>query len=289
MLHGAPSRTSRSPQAAGHRRVTGDTRVAGRRRHPQHSRGVARPGSSLLTLSAEGALSLPRTAVLPVAAQALTKLLATAIVVAVFGMVAFFIVAHERRQKSPAEVADALASRAADPAPMTLQEVFPDPAQVRPPGGGPPYRVTMTHIDSQCSIATVGAVGALLAARGCSQVVRASLTAPYGDYEVTAGLFNLVDATGAAAVDDQVRHLVETGDGSFAAMAAGEPGTDPAAPAAAQVGWHSRGHYLLYCVITRPGGAVVPSDDPNPARITADLVDGYLDAGILTARSQKAG
>jgi hypothetical protein len=144
----------------------------------------------------------------------------------------------------------------------------------------------MTHIDSQCGIATIGTLGGLLADRGCSQVVRASLTAPYGDYQVTTGLFNLGDATGASTVDGQVRHLVETGDGSFAAMAAGRPGSDPAAPAAAQVGWHSRGHYLLYCVITRPGGALVPDDDPSAARITADLVDGYLDAGILAKRTE---
>jgi hypothetical protein len=103
---------------------------------------------------------------------------------------------------------------------------------------------------------------------------------------VTTGLFNLADEAGASALDSQLRHLVETGDGSFAAMAAGEPGADPAAPAAAQVGWHSRGHYLLYCVITRPDGAVVPNDDPNAPRITADLVDGYLDAGVLTKRRQ---
>jgi hypothetical protein len=144
----------------------------------------------------------------------------------------------------------------------------------------------MTHIDSQCGIATVGTLGGILSGRGCSQVVRASLTAPYGDYQVTAGLFNLADAAGASTLDAQLRRLVETGDGSFAAMATGEPGSDPAAPTAAQVGWHARGHYLLYCVITRPGGAVVPNDDPNAARITADLVDGYLDAGVLTKRSQ---
>jgi hypothetical protein len=34
---------------------------------------------------------------------------------------------------------------------------------------------------------------------------------------------------------------------------------------------------------------VVPNDDPNAARITADLVDGYLDAGVLTKRSQHTG
>jgi hypothetical protein len=241
-------------------------------------------------VSTGGVLALPRAAVLPVspqwAVQALTKALASLIVASVLGLIAFFIVADERRDDPAAPVADALPSRAADATPLSLAEVFPDPDAVRPPGGVAPYPVTMTHIDSQCSIATTGTLGRLLADRGCSQVVRASLTAPYGDYQVTTGLFNLADAAGASALDAQLRHLVETGDGSFAAMAGGQPGTSPVPTTAAQVGWHARGHYLLYCVITRPGGAVVPDDDPNAARITADLVDGYLDGSVLAKRAQ---
>jgi hypothetical protein len=288
MLHGTPSRTFHSPHAAGHRRAAGDTRVAARHRQRVAPRFRSRP----LALATSGVLTLPRTAVLPVspqwAAQALTKALATLIVVAVFGLTAFFIVADERRDGSSAgaSAVDPLTSRAGDPAPLTLQEVFPDTAEVRPPGGAPAYQVTMAHIDSQCGIATIGTLGSLLDRHGCSQVVRASLTAPYGDYQVTTGLFNLADANGASALDAELRHVVETGDGSFAGMAAGEPGSDPAAPAATQVGWHARGHYLLYCVITHTNGAVVPNDDPNAARITADLIDNYLDAGVLTRRSR---
>jgi hypothetical protein len=249
-------------------------------------------------LSGGTARALPRAVVRPVSpqrtAQFLTKSLATLIVLGVTGMIAFFIVADERRGvpaeastvSEAAQAGDELGTRAADPVPLTLQEVFPDDAEVHPPGA-PAYRITMTHIDSDCRIAAYGTLGGLLADHGCSQVVRASLTAPYGDYQVTAGLFNLADATGASALDDQLRQLVVTGDGSFAAMAAGEPGTDPATPPASQVGWHSEGHYLLYCVITRPGGAVVPDSDPNAARITADLVDGYLGATVLGERGKK--
>jgi hypothetical protein len=247
----------------------------------------------LLALPSGGVLTLPRLTVMPVgpqrAAQALTKALAGLIVLGVIGLVAFFIVADERRGGPPSATTsadDTLRSRASDPAPLTLQEVFPDSDELQPPGGGPTYRVAMTHIDSECGIATTGTLGGLLAGHGCSQVVRASLTAPYGDYQVTAGLFNLADAAGATSVDSQLRGLVETGDGSFAAMANGEPGRDPAAPAAAQIGWHSRGHYLLFCIITRPGDAVVPNGDPNAARITTDLVDGYLSAGVLNRRAQ---
>jgi hypothetical protein len=168
-----------------------------------------------------------------------------------------------------------------------LEEVFPDPAEVRP-AGTPAYRITMTHIDNECRTATTGTLGVLLEEHGCTQVVRASMAAPYGGYEVTAGLFNLADAAGAAEVDDQVRRLVETGDGSFAAMAAGELSIDPAAPPTALVGWHSRGHYLLYCVISRPDGQVVTNGDPTAARITTELVDDYLSTTVLGKRRSRA-
>ena len=304
MLHGTPSRTFRSPHAAGHPRATGDkaaadratgdratggTRVAARHRHRVAPRFRSRP----LAVATSGVLALPRTAVLlPVspqwAAQALTKALASLIVVAVFGLIAFFIVADERRDDSPASASavDPLASRAADPAPLTLQEVFPDPAEVRPPGVTSAYQLTTTHIDSQCATATVGNLGAVLAGRGCSQVVRASLTAPYGDYRVTAGLFNLADAAGAVDVDNVLRGLVETGDGGFATLPAGRTGPDDAPTA--QIGWHTRGHYLLYCVINRPDGSVVAADDPYAARITADLVDTYLGTSVLGRRAAEA-
>jgi hypothetical protein len=58
----------------------------------------------------------------------------------------------------------------------------------------------------------------------------------------------------------------------------------PAGPgdsSTAQVGWRTRGNFLLYCVITRPDGQVVPADDPYAARITAELVDTHLVGSVL--------
>ena len=203
----------------------------------------------------------------------------------------FFVVASEqRRAAAPAEAeaepdpiaAGMLASRTVDAAPLTVEEVFPDGEVVRPASAAP-YRITMTHIDTDCGRATTGELGLLLAAHGCSQVVRAGLVAPYGDYQVTAGLFNLADAPGAADVDGRLRQLVETSDGSFATLPTGH--TDPDALPTAQVGWRTRGHYLLYCVITRPHGELVAAGDPVAVRITSDLVDGYLGTTILSRRS----
>src|SRR5262249_33735322 len=140
---------------------------------------------------------------------------------------------------------------AGDPQPLSLQKVFPDDRQVRP-SGADPYRITVTHADADCAAAAVGTLGTLPADPGCNQMVRAGLLAPYGDYQVTAKIFNLSDAVGADLVDDSLRRLVETGDGNFATLPA-----DPAAPPTSQVGWRTRGHYLLFCVITRSDGRLV--------------------------------
>jgi len=245
MLYGTPTRAAHRASAGGGLALpvrgvgnTGQHRPAARRRAPREPQR---------------------------AAQLLAQGLAALIVLAVTTLIGFFIVAGE--QPSGEAASTPLASRAEDPEPLSLEEVFPDDRVVRPPAAAP-YRITVMHVDTDCRVATVGTLGGLLAGHGCSQVVRAGLTAPYDDYQVTAGVFNLPDAATAEDVDDSVRRLVETGDGNFATLSAGTE--------TSQVGWHARGHYLLYCVITRAGGQLVGSDDPYAERITEDLVDGYL-------------
>jgi len=218
------------------------------------------------------------------APQRLMSGLAAAIVLSICGLVAFFIVADERRvHAEPAATAPApwaISSREVDPEPLSLDEVFPG-TDIRLQSGSEPYRVTMTHIDTDCETATTGALGELLAQHGCSQVVRAAMTAPYGGYQVTAGIFNLADEAGAARVGEQVRELVETGGGSLAAMAAGAmPGAMPLSVPDSQVGWHEQGHFLVYCVITRPDAEPVPAADRYAERITVDLIDTYLSERI---------
>jgi hypothetical protein len=219
--------------------------------------------------------------------QSILRGLATLIILAVVGLSAFFIIAEETRGPGRESAAapgsePGLASRAVDPEPLTQGEVFPDPT-VQPATGTAGYQVTMTHSDSECRIATTGELGALLEDHGCDQVVRARLTAPYGGYQVTTGIFNLTDETGAAQVSDLAGTLVETGRGTFTTL--GGSAGDPLAEPLAQVGWHSRGHYLLYCVVARPDGQLVTDDDPYAARITAELVEQYLGEQVVGQRT----
>jgi hypothetical protein len=223
------------------------------------------------------------------AAEFLVRGLGGLILLALLSVTVFFVVAGEQHRDDPTApagddsvVAGALASRAVDTEPLSMEEIFPDRYAVRPPAASA-YRITMTHIDADCRFAALGELAALLADQGCDQVVRAGLVAPYGGYQVTAGVFNLADAAGAENVDARLRRLVETGDGTFATLPNTAP--DPDALPMSQVGWRVRGHYLLYCVISRPGGELVTAGDPYAVRITGDLVDSYLDTTVLGRRA----
>ncbi|MCO8275724.1 hypothetical protein M1L60_34605 [Actinoplanes sp. TRM 88003] len=201
----------------------------------------------------------------------LTQGIAGVILLGLALTIGFLVLASDRHQRQSVTT---LA-----PAEPDLGQVFAGD-EVRPAGATGAYRIELRHLDADCGTATTGRLGPVLVGRGCSQVVRAGLTAPYGGYQVTAGVFTLADAAGAAEVDDLVRGLVEGGEGGFSSFPAG-----PGDASAAQVGWRTRGNFLLYCVITRPDGHVVPADDPYAARITAELVDTHLGESVLGGRA----
>jgi hypothetical protein len=224
--------------------------------------------------------------------------LAALIMVAIVALSGFFIVADERRGDGrrtgsalPATASRDLSSQRVDAAPLSVGEAFPHP-EIQLVAGATPYRVTRSRLDSDCAAAASGLISVLLRERGCTQVVRAGLIAPYGGYQVTAGIFNLTDAGAATLLGNQVGPLIEAGDGTFSVLTAGRPGADgaldgPAQPLA-QVGWHDLGHFLVYCVITRPDGQLVGDDDPYARRITADLVESYLGGTVLGRRGSRA-
>ncbi|WP_305786141.1 hypothetical protein [Symbioplanes lichenis] len=174
--------------------------------------------------------------------------LASLILTAIVAVAGFFVFAEGARSRADV--------RTPPPGPLTVADVF----------ATSPYAVQLSHWDANCASAVTGELATVLRDTGCAQVVRAALQAPYGDYRVTAGVFTLGDAPAARDAADRAQILVEHGRGGFGQLI-GPPG---------QASWQPRGQYLLYCVISRPGGGVVPDDDPDADRITAELFESLL-------------
>jgi hypothetical protein len=210
----------------------------------------------------------------PLTAHLFTRGLAGLIVLGIVVMLGVLIVADERRASTrlaSTEVDVRIASREVDPAPLTEAEVFP--------GGSAAFEVTRTDLTADCSLAAGGALSTTLRRYGCTQAVRAALTVPYADYRITAGMLNLPDTASATAVADEVRFLVETGDGGFADMDGALTG--PGTPTL----WQTRGHYVMYCVITGPSGELVAADTPAVQQLTRDVLDTHLHDTVLIRRA----
>jgi hypothetical protein len=281
MLHGT------APRAA-HRAAPGGLALLPRPTGGQHRQPPTRPRLPQVTLKEpQRTMHLVMTGI------------GALIMLGICGLSSFFVIADERRGigakdtgtvvAAQADTQYAISSRRLDPQALSLSEVF-SATQIQLVSGSEPYRVSWTHIDSDCDAAGTGALGQLLATAGCTQVVRASMTAPYGGYEVTVGMFNLVDQGAAKRVAGQVHALVETGEGSFASMAAGATlGQDPRDRPDSYASWHEHGHFLVYCVISRPDGVPIAAEDPYARRITKDLLDTYLSEEILGVRERPQG
>ncbi|WFE25105.1 hypothetical protein O7623_16960 [Solwaraspora sp. WMMD791] len=218
--------------------------------------------------------------------------LSVLLMLGVCGLSSFFIVADERNGRVAAGVAEPgdptpaprdISSREVDPAPLTVEEVFPtgdiviDPAE-------PPYQLLKTQVEARCRAAVAGDIGPMLDELGCNQVVRGTLRSPTGEYLITTGVFNLADATGAEWAHTRIKPLVDEEKGRFQGMIADE-GTEAVALSSAQVGWHSLGHFLMYCVIARADGEPVPTDDPYARQILFDMLQLHLQAGVLEKRA----
>ncbi|HWS38225.1 MAG TPA: hypothetical protein VN408_36495 [Actinoplanes sp.] len=213
-------------------------------------------------------------------AHLLARGLAALIVLGIFVMVGVLVVADEQRTPAgptlaSAEIDARIASRDVDPAPLGVDEVFP--------AGSADFATTAREVTADCAAAATGVLRTTLSRYGCSQAVRAALTVSYADFRITAGVLNLPDTAAATAVGDQVRALVETGDGGFADLAGTATG------AGSPVLWRPRGHYVLYCVITGPAGEPVAAGDPRVQRVTIDVLDRHLHDRVLIRRAADKG
>jgi hypothetical protein len=223
--------------------------------------------------------------------QMIIGALGVLVLLAVCGLSSWMIVIDERKgtdaRAAGAPEATAIpkdiSSRLADPAPLTEKEVFPQ-AQIKINDPEPPYQVLKRQAAKDCRVAAAGKIATLLRDLGCTQVVRATLRSPTGDYLVTGGIFNLEDKAGAEFARKKIQPIVNAGTGRFAGMVAGK-GTEPIATSSAHVGWDIRGHYLMYCVIARADGKEFADDDPYARQILYDIVEMHLHNTVLEKRA----
>lgn len=178
-----------------------------------------------------------------------------------------------------------ISSQAVDPAPLTVEELFPQ-SSITPVANEPPYEVIKTQAVEDCKTAATDELGALLAAQGCTQIVRGTMKHPTGNYVVTAGIFNLKDEGSAQSARNGIKPIIDAQKGRFNGLAA--TGADAIMRASTQLGWNVMGHYLAYCVIARTDGKAFESTDGYPSQIIYDIVDTYLAKGVIGNRQNAA-
>ncbi|WP_344616010.1 hypothetical protein [Dactylosporangium salmoneum] len=178
-----------------------------------------------------------------------------------------------------------ISSRDVDPKPLTEAEVFPNNNIVAVPDE-PPYVIMATKASPDCKVAATEELATLLAGAGCSEVVRATMKSPNQEYLITAGVFNVTSEKVAAQTFDSIKPIVDGQKGRFAGMSVGVgTGTDALVRAPTQLGWNYKGHFITYCVIARVDGQNFAQGDPYPNQITYDIVETYLDNGIIENRA----
>ncbi|WP_229073943.1 hypothetical protein [Actinoplanes sp. DH11] len=197
-------------------------------------------------------------------ARLLSRGLAALIVAGICVMLGVLIVADKQGPNLPS-ASDQQAG------PLTAAAVFPEQTSL--------FRASQARAETDCPVAVTGGLRQILQAYGCSHAIRAALTVPYAGHQITAGVLDLPDSGHATAVSGQVRDLVETGDGGFAALSGAD--TPPGTP----VVWRTHGRYLLYCVIADPTGRLVRNDDPAVARIMTEVLDVHLAGTALPAQN----
>lgn len=175
-----------------------------------------------------------------------------------------------------------IGARETDPRPLTVGEVFPKSTVNPDPGRDATYHVLKTDaIHTKCPEVATSKVGDVLTKYGCSQALRATLSAPMSGYVVTAGVCNLATADGAQTAADSITTLGRNTQGNFTGFAA--PGAEKLATSPTAFALQSYGHYLLYVVIGRTDGTA-PSSNTVAQQIVTDLVQTYL-TGVIDART----
>ncbi|WP_432980292.1 hypothetical protein [Dactylosporangium sp. CA-233914] len=223
---------------------------------------------------------------------AMLSVVAVLVVLGACAMGTWFIVNDEKNGPDSAKSSTTsgpkkrdISSRDVDPKALTEAEVFPTNNIVAVPQE-PPYVILATKASNDCKVAATEELATLLAGAGCSEVVRATMKSPNEEYLITAGIFNVTSEKVAAQTFDGIKPIVDGQKGRFAGMSVGAgTGTDALVRAPTQLGWNYKGHFITYCVIARVDGNNFAQGDPYPNQITYDIVETYLDNGIIENRA----
>jgi hypothetical protein len=212
------------------------------------------------------------------------------VLMTVCGLGSFLIMKDERQgadaqptKPPPTAVARDISTRAADSAPLTAKEVFPS-TKITIPGTPEAYQVIKTQATKDCRVAADAELRKLIGSLKCSQVVRGTLRSPTKEYLITGGVLNLETAAGAQQAKDHVQSMVDQNAGRFLGFVTGKE-TEPLALSATHVGWDTRGHYLIYCLIARADGKDFADNDPYARQILYDIVELHLRNSILEKRA----
>ncbi|MFC6019636.1 hypothetical protein ACFP2T_25930 [Plantactinospora solaniradicis] len=183
----------------------------------------------------------------------------------------------------PANLTRDISSRAADPTPLTVKEVFPG-KEVVIAAEESKYELLKTQASEDCELAADGELGALLVDLGCSQFVRGTVRSPTGAYLATAGIVNLTDAAGASSAHEKIEPIVAGKKGRFLGLSAGR-GTEAVTRDSAQAGWHERGHFLIYCVVAKANGSTIGEEDVFARQVLTDMIEAHLRGKVLEQRA----
>jgi hypothetical protein len=159
-----------------------------------------------------------------------------------------------------------ISARSTDPKPLTLDEVYPGTTIAF---NGAAYRIHGKDTVADCRTAADGALAAALAARGCSQVVRATASDASGQYLVTVGIANLPTQADA----DQIYQLMEDAarNGYFKRLSGTGPAKDFAATRDSVIGSMARGHYVIFAIGARGGSSGASLADEQLKTALKDL------------------
>ncbi|MFC4585595.1 hypothetical protein [Sphaerisporangium corydalis] len=166
-----------------------------------------------------------------------------------------------------------IATRAADPRPLTGQEVAAP--GLRPASSGVIMERGQVTTSGDCASAVWGS-GPAGAAAGCAQVVRASFTTSDGG---VSGQYTVFDMADGAAADRLVAALDPKAGGGFLRLAPGQPPSFDAGRSRAEA--RALGHFAVVNWVGPVGEAGAP--DLTYPQIALESLGGFVQRRVLEA------